>query len=225
MTATCQAWCEGAEGFSRDAFHAALQAIMDEPEVVRLARARARDRDLADDARQQAFCDVAGVAYPERIADLRAYYCRVLLRAIRELRGQLRALPVADPAGLAGRGAGPSGPVLFDDIAAARIDARARLARFQARRQALLAAVPPRSDDPVRYRQVIADGAERVLRDATAGWTVSPADSNASLCAAYPQWFGSPGCADNTCHQHLSRARADIRNLLKAVVSAGELRS
>ena len=30
VTATCQARCEGAEGFSRDAFYAVLQAIMDE---------------------------------------------------------------------------------------------------------------------------------------------------------------------------------------------------
>ena len=82
--------------------------------------------------------------------------------------------------------------------------------------------VPGRSPDPGRYRDVIVAVAELVLLAIVAG-DVSDADSNQALRAAYPQWFGEPGCADNTCHQRFSRARADVRDLLRAIISRDEL--
>ena len=46
---------------------------------------------------KEAFCAVAGTADPQHIIDLRAYFCRVLIRAVYFLHGQLRAIAVEDP--------------------------------------------------------------------------------------------------------------------------------
>lgn len=35
--------------------------------------------------------------------------------------------------------------------------------------------------------------------------------------------FGQPGSAENTSYKHLSRARRDVQDLLKAVISRDEL--
>lgn len=37
--------------------------------------------------------------------------------------------------------------------------------------------------------------------------------------AAFPEWFGQPGHSENTCYQHLSRARRDVQDLLMAIIS------
>ena len=83
---------------------------------------------------------------------------------------------------------------------------------------------PGARTDPGRYRDLIVAVSEQVLR-AILGGDVSEADSNEALRAAYPEWFGQNGRADNNAHQRLSRARADVRDLLKAVVSRDELLS
>ncbi len=82
--------------------------------------------------------------------------------------------------------------------------------------------MPARSSAPGRYRDLIVAVAEQVLRDGING-EANQADSNEALRAAYPEWFAQPGCAANTCHQRFRRARADTRELLKAVVNRDEL--
>jgi hypothetical protein len=52
---------------------------------------------------------------------------------------------------------------------------------------------------------------------------VSWADCHETLQAALPDRFGQPGSAENTSHKHLSRARRDVHDLLKAVISRDEL--
>jgi hypothetical protein len=96
--------------------------------------------------------------------------------------------------------------------------------RLAARREGLRAAVPARSTDPERYADLILVIAERRLRACIAG-DDSQADSNEALRAAYPEWFAEPGCRPNTCDQRFSRARADVRDVLKAVVTRDELLS
>jgi hypothetical protein len=98
------------------------------------------------------------------------------------------------------------------------------LERFAALRADLREAVPGRSDDADRYRDVIVTVAERVLRAIVDG-DVSRADVNQALRARYPEWFGREASAAGNGHQRFSRARADIRDLLKCVISRDELQS
>ena len=103
-----------------------------------------------------------------------------------------------------------------------RLLARAWLERFRPQRVHLRAAAPGRSRQPARYRDLIVQTAEHILRTALYG-NVSWADCNETMQAALPDWFGQPGIAENTSHQHLSRARRDVQDVLKAIVSRDEL--
>ena len=76
---------------------------------------------------------------------------------------------------------------------------------------------------PTATATLIVIVAEQVLCAILAG-EVGQADVNDALRAAYPGWFGEKGGADNNAHQRLSRARADVRELLKAIVDRDELR-
>ena len=53
---------------------------------------------------------------------------------------------------------------------------------------------------------LIVQTAEHILRTALDG-NISWADCNETLQAAFPNWFGQPGSAENTSHKRLSRAR------------------
>ncbi len=199
-----------------------LLAIWQDPEVRRLAAHRAGDPDLAQDALMQAVCAVARVGDLTRITDLKAYFCRVLINEVYHLRGQLAAARPCDPATLAamsdaGTSAPPSG-----EQAVTRLLARTWLDQFRAQRVHLRAAVPGRSRQRARYRELIVETAEHILRAALDG-NISWADCNEALQAAIPDWFGQPGSAENTCHKHLSRARHDIQDVLQAVVSRDQL--
>jgi hypothetical protein len=205
-----------------------LLTIRDDPRVKSLARARAGDLDLAEDALQEAYYAVARTAHPERIDDLRAYYCRVLLRMIYKLRGQLGVALVDDFAELADtcqlRAAGESAPPPFDETVCSNLLTRDRLRYLAAHRAALSRTVPGRSRDSARYREVIVTFAELVLRASATGG-LSVADLNLALRSAYPQWFGDAGVAVGNIHQRCSRAQADIRVLLRSVIDRDELYS
>jgi DNA-directed RNA polymerase specialized sigma24 family protein len=208
--------------------HRELLAIRNDPKVRSLARRRAGAPDLAEDALQEAYCAVAGVKNPEQIKDLRAYFCRVLINKVYDLRGQPGATVIEDFESLVetrlhGAGYSPARPRPIDEVVGTELLAHTCLERFATQRDALRAAVAERSADPDRYRDVIVAVAEQVFRAILDG-DVSQADTNEALRAAYPEWFGQKGRADNNAHQRFSRARADVRDLLKAVVPRDELR-
>lgn len=169
---------------------------------------------------------MARIKDPEKIEDIKAYFCRVLIRVINALRGQLGAiLPddfpgVADACQAKARGEALLRPV--DETVAANLLARGWLERFTTERESLAAAVPSRSPDPDRYRELIVSVAEQVLRSIVTT-DVSDADSNPALCVAYPQWFAEDGGTVGNAHQRFSRARADVRGLLRAIVSRDDL--
>ena len=94
---------------------------------------------------REAYCAVAGVENPERIKDLRAYFCRVLINEVYHLRGQLRATLVQDCESLAGvrpgdGGCSPVSPRPFDETVGTRLVAQTWLERFAAQREGLRAA-------------------------------------------------------------------------------------
>ncbi len=201
-----------------------LAAIREDPQIKRLALRYSGSPDLAEDALQSTYCAVAQVKHLERIENLRAYFCKMLIHEVHRERVELGAALVEDFARVAeahqdarGCDAGWS-PAPIDDAVCTSLQAQAWLERFAAEGDHLRAAVPARSDDPGRYQAVIYDVAGQVLRDAINGES-SKADSNPAFRAAYPEYFDQPDIP----HQRFSRARSDLRALLQGVVRHDEL--
>jgi DNA-directed RNA polymerase specialized sigma24 family protein len=209
-------------------FHEELTRIWRDPQIWRLALGRAGNRDLAEDALQETFYSVARMADHSHIRDLRAFFCRALINQIRHLRGLLSAIPVEDPQRLAGLRPQEVGqpdamaarPV--EDAVVWRQLAAMWCERFHHDRERLMAMVPERSGNPARYREVIVATAAQIL-NAPGDGHVNWADSDMALRAAYPDWFSEPDCTRDTYYQRLSRARHEVRTLLKAVVRREEL--
>jgi DNA-directed RNA polymerase specialized sigma24 family protein len=205
-----------------------LQAIREDLQVIRLARTRARDPELAEDALQETFYAMARISDPGRIRDLKAYFCRVLIHVINALRGQLGALLPEDFPRVADErlpvASSTASLRSVEESAATNSLAREWLARFSAERTTLCAAVPSRSRDPGRYRELIVSTAEEVVRSIITG-DVCDADSPPALRAAYPEWFADNDCSPGNIHQRFSRAHDDIQTLLKMIVKRDDLYS
>jgi len=208
-------------------FQRELLTILEDPGIWKLARLRAQDPELAQDAMQGAYCAIARLADPTAIVNLRAYFCRVLIREVHRLGGQLDALLVEDFPRLvdahpdrASAGAPVSRP--FDEEIGSNLLVHGYVKALAAQKRDLAVKVPGRSRDPNRYRSVIVATAEWVLR-ASLTYAVSDADCSENLRATYPEWFAEPGCAEDTYHQRTCRARFDIRALLQTIVNRDDL--
>jgi hypothetical protein len=203
-----------------------LSDVREDPEVKNLARRRAGDRDLAEDALQETYCIMAQVPDPERIEDLKSYFCRVLIHTIYHLLGQLRPVPIEDferlPDVPQGNSVGQSLQRPFDDTFCTHQVAGTWLGRLDNKREAFRSGVPGRSPDPDRYRELIVRIAERVLIAAVTG-DMSDADSTPALCAAYPEWFAPGRVTTDNAYQRVRRARSDVGALLRSVVNRDEL--
>lgn len=204
-----------------------LAEIREDPRIQRLAVRHAGHPALAGDALQSTYYAMARLESLEQIENLRAYFCKVLIREIHRERSQLGATLVDDFARVAemhqdAAGHYPASPPSVDDAVCTSLQAQVWLERFAARCGRLRDAVPARSDDPARYRAVICDAAEQVLRD---GINAEPsdADSNDAFRAAYPAYFNQLGASPDLCYQRFRRAREDVKALLQAVVSRDEL--
>ena len=213
----------GREAFLRD-----LETIWDDPRIRRLARLRAGDPEIAEDALQEAFCAVARYGDPEKIEDLRKYFCRVLINQInRLLRLPAPALVdnfenVADACQDNTWGQPLHEP--FDKTLCTHLLVRGRLRRLVAHRAYFIREMPGRSHDPSRYRALIVTLAERILAASVSGG-MGNADVNSALRAEYPEWFNELGCGTANAHQRFKRAREDVRDLLQLIISREDLYS
>ena len=109
-----------------------------------------------------------------------------------------------------------------DDQACRALQLQIWLQRLAAERDSLMAGIPARSDDPGRYRALIYGLAEPVLLGHL-GLEPNDPDFPKALRTAYPGYFDQPGAAPNTLHQRISRAREDLKALLRAIIDPGEL--
>jgi hypothetical protein len=204
-----------------------LVEIREDPRIKVFALRHAGHPDLADDVLQRAYYAMARLKNLERIENLRAYFCKILIHEVHRERGQLGAALVDDFARVAEAhqdavGCHPASPPSVGDAVCTSVQAQVWLERFTAQRDRLRAGVPARSDEPDRYRAVVCDAAGQVLHDGINGES-SLADTNPALRAAYPEYFDQPDVSPNTLHQRFRRARTDVRSLLQAVVSRDEL--
>lgn len=203
--------------------HQLLLAILRDPRTKRFALRHAGHAEVAEDALQSTYYAMARLKNLEQIDNLRAYFCTVLVHEVYRERGQLGATLVEDFVSVAetrhdAAGSHPS----TEDAACNSLQVKAWLQQLADKRDRLIAAVPARSDDPARYRAVIYAAAEQILRSVINA-EPSEADTNQAFQAAWPEYFGSPGAAANTCHQRFRRARTDVRAMLQDVVPRDEL--
>jgi len=199
-----------------------LAELVEDPAIRRLAERRARSHEVAEDALQETFYAVARTQHPEAIEDLRAFFCKSLIRVIYRQLTLSAPIPAEDIAVIADSRQGlssssTSAPASVESQADLRLLAEAALIRLERDRAELMAMVPGRSDDPRRYRRMIVAVTERILRLLFEG-AVATADWNAVLRLEYPQLCDCPGLARDALHQRLSRARADIQSLLRVIL-------
>jgi len=204
-----------------------LVEIWKDPWIKSLARRYAGDPDMADDALQSAFCAVARVSHLDRVENLRAYFCRVLIHEVHRERAQLRAALVEDFDRVTEEWQGAidshrTSPPSLGNAVCITLQGMSWLKRLVDEREHLLAGVPARSNDPGRYRAVIYAVAELILR-AGIGGDADEADANDALCASYPEYFRQLGVTPNARDQRFHRARMDVRALLQNVVSHDEI--
>lgn len=204
-------------------FYEKLLAIASDPRIIGLARRRVGDSDLAEDVIQEALYSLSRMPDPERIDDLRAYFCKVVIHEAARLRSVRSALPFDDPEVATGaRRVEGRAPRTLEDVVIARVMAQTRLAQFKRRKQQLRATIPGRSAYPDRYRDHIAAVAEAFLQAVDLA-DASGKDQREKLMAEYPEWFAEPGCTQNTRDQRFSRAHADLCALLRQVVARDDL--
>jgi DNA-directed RNA polymerase specialized sigma24 family protein len=207
-----------------------LAELVEDPAVRSLAERRARSRELAEDALQETFRAVAHTQYPEAIQDLRAFFCRSLMREISHQLARPVPILTEDIGAISDRhqgltcSSGTSPPASVTSEAHLRLLAEVAHTRFERDRGELMALVPERSSDPRRYRSTIIAAARTILRLLFEGHVTS-ADWNVVLKAEYPQWCDEPELAHDAIHQRLSRARGDIQLLFQAILPKDQFAS
>jgi DNA-directed RNA polymerase specialized sigma24 family protein len=198
-----------------------LAEIWADRQIRAVARKYADRAQDAEDALQTTYLAMYRLPHLDQIDNMRAYFCRVLIRAVYHDQRQRGALLVEDFVLVTEASEAMTSdlrlpPESVEDAACASVQAQHWHRRLTRDRGKLTAGVPSRSDDPARYQRLVYDAAEQILL-AGIGGEPSEADSNDAFRAVYPEYFDAPGKAKNTSHQRLSRARADVRELLQKV--------
>jgi hypothetical protein len=204
-------------------FLSALIQLRDEPQVIGLARRWAGD--LWEDALQETFYAVSKVRSPDRITNLRAYFCRSLVHTAQRMREDLASggVPVDDlghylgPPGSSGSLSGGMSPGPVDDEALERLGAEQRLDCLRHRARELAALIPACSADPSRYRQAVLTAAAWAAGGADRGPS-HPKDLTDALRRIYPEWFDEPGASTANLYQRRSRGLDAVRAVLLAVI-------
>jgi hypothetical protein len=165
------------------------------------------------------------------IENLRAFFYVALIREIDHQLGRPAAIPDADISLTSDRyqsrtSLSAQQPAPVEGDAQLRILADRVLAALERKRacDGLASLIPPRSGDPGRYRSAMAWAAKAIFALLVEGYVTAP-DWNAILKTAYPQWCDEPGIAPDARDQRLSRARRDVQQLLRTVLSRDELAS
>jgi len=216
-----------APGGSPD-FQRRLSEIRQDPQVISLAFRWAGHRELAEDALQTAYYRVASVQHPERIVNLRAYFLRTLKNEITGLYSPRQPVVLVDdlealnPPQPGSPLYGPAYEPAVDDQACRALQTQIWLERHAAQPDSILAGIPARSDDPGRYRTLAYALVKPVLLGHLSLEANDP-DFPKAIRAAYPEYFDQSGAAPNTLHQRISRARDDIKVLLRAIIKPDEL--
>lgn len=212
----------------REVFLRQLDTIWGDPQIRRLARSRAGEPEIAEDALQEAYYAIARYGDPDKIEDLRRYFCRVLKNEIYRLLRQPTPTLVDNFENVAdacqGNAGGRPPPEPFDQTLCTQLLARTWLSFLAAHRAYFAREMPGRSPDPSRYRALIVALAERILVASLTG-DISDADSNSALQAEYPEWFAEDGCETANAHQRFKRARDDVHGLLRRIISRADLYS
>ena len=208
-----------------------LARIAADPEMFRLAVRRAGCRELAEDAMQETARAIVERKSPEAIENLRAFFYVALIREIDHQLGRPAAIPDADISLTSDRHQSRTSlsaqqPAPVEGAAQLRIVADRVLAVLERERarDGLTSLIPARSGDPGRYRSAIVWAAKTIFALLVEGYVTAP-DWNAILKSAYPQWCDEPGLAPDARDQRLSRARRDVQQLLRTVLSRDELAS
>ena len=209
---------------------ARVAAIAADPETFRRAVRRAGSRELAEDAIQETVRAIAERKSPEAIENLDGFFYVTLIHIIDHQLGRPAAMPDPDIGLTSDRHQSRSS--LFAQAAPVEGDAHLRilagavlaaLERERAR-DGLTSLIPARSGDPGRYRSAMVWAAKTIFALLVEGYVTAP-DWNAILKTAYPQWCDEPGLAPDARDQRLSRARRDVQQLLRSVLSREELAS
>ena len=193
---------------------------------------RAGGRELAQDAIQETVRAIAERKSPEAIENLDGFFYITLIHIIDHQLGRPTAIPDPDIGLTSDRHqsrnslAAQQQPAPVEEGAHLRILAAAVLAALEREqaRDGLASLIPARSGDPSRYRSAMVWAAKTIFSLLVEGYVTAP-DWNAILKTAYPQWCDEPGLAPDTRDQRLSRARRDVQQLLRSVLSRDELAS
>jgi DNA-directed RNA polymerase specialized sigma24 family protein len=209
---------------------ARIAAIAADPETFRRAVRRAGSRELAQDAIQETVRAIAERKSPKPIENLDGFFYVTLIHEIDHQLGRPAAIPDPD-IGLTSdrhqfRNSLFAQPAPVEGDAHLRILAAAVLAALEREqaRDGLASLIPARSEDPGRYRSAMVWAAKTIFSLLVEGYVTAP-DWNAILKTAYPQWCDEPGLAPDARDQRLSRARRDVQQLLRSVLSRDELAS
>jgi hypothetical protein len=208
-------------------FLSELLSIVQDRQVVALAVRWSADHELAEDALQTAYCQVATAPHPEAIVNLRAYFLWTLKNEITSTYSVRRPVPVDDLEAVTPPqpsttlyGRAPERAVA--DQACATAQTQVWVNRHAARHDELIAKVPARSTDRARYREVIYAAAKQAFLGHLSLEPNDPAFPEV-LKEVYPGYFDDPAVAPNTLHQRLSRARDDITAVLPKTIKREEL--
>jgi DNA-directed RNA polymerase specialized sigma24 family protein len=206
-------------GFQED-----LERVRHDPAIRGLALQRAGSRELAEDALQETYWNVAQ-REPEAIGDLRAYFCTALVHEIGHQRTRRTPTPVEDINSAVDQESASPGrnpPRSVEHEAEIRRLGENMLSRLDSDREELMATVPRRSPDQRRYRAGILAAARAIFLLLVEGYVTS-ADWNAVLGSAYSAWFAESGLAADAKDQRLSRGRYDVRMLLQRLLPRDDL--